>query len=70
MPNTPDPLVICLPLPYMLLLYMFFNRTIKGIICWRIVSYDSFNLLFNIVVLKDWEEDRELIIAAIAKYHF
>jgi len=51
--NTPDPLVICLLLPYMLLLYIFFNRTTKGIICWRVISYDSSNLLLNIVVLKD-----------------
>ena len=47
---------------------MLFNYTIKDVIWGDVVSYNSFKLLLNTVILKDRDEDRELVFSAIIRH--
>jgi hypothetical protein len=47
---------------------MSFNRTIKDVIWGSVISYNSFKLLHDAVILKDRKKNRELVFSAIIRY--
>jgi hypothetical protein len=47
---------------------MGFNRTIKDVIWGNVISYNSFKLLHDAVILKDRKKYRELVFSAITRH--
>ncbi len=47
---------------------MGFNRMIKDVIWGSVIKYNSSKLLYDTVILKDREKDRELIFFTIIKH--
>jgi hypothetical protein len=66
--NTPDPPIICHLLLAFFISYMDFNCTTKDVVWGSVVSYNSSKLVYNAVILKDKEKDRELVFSAMAKH--
>ena len=47
---------------------MLLNCIIKDVIWRGVISYNSFKLLLNTIILKDKAKDKELVFFAIAKH--
>jgi hypothetical protein len=68
MANTADPLVVCFLVPLIFLPHMLLDRTAKDVIWRGVISYNSSKLLLNVIILKNREKDRELVVSAMARY--
>ena len=47
---------------------MGFNRTTEDVVWGSIISYNSYKLVYNAVILKDREKDRELVFSTMARH--
>jgi len=68
MADAADLLGVCFPVPLVLLPHVLLNRTAKDIVWRSVISYNSSKLLLNVVILKDREKDRELVVSAVARH--
>ena len=68
MATATDSPMLCFPLPVFFHKHVTFNNLTKCVVWTSIISNNSPELLYDVVILKDWKKDIKLVLTTMASY--